>query len=78
MLNPYIDDLLLQIEKDGELNYIVTSLVLGYFQPESYDDCEQAIGLLECIKLEFYRRLVSEVENSKIASNGDVYLGGAS
>jgi len=32
-----------------------------------------ALGAIECAKLEFIRRVVSPYEDTKIASNGDVY-----
>lgn len=32
-----------------------------------------ALGALECCKLEFYRRVAAPYEDSKIISNGDVY-----
>jgi hypothetical protein len=73
-----VNDLLMDIDSDGELNYIITSLVLGHYQLEKYLDYEQALGLLEAVKLEFYRRSFSKFEDQKIASNGDVFIGGAS
>ena len=58
----------------GELNYLVTRLVLGFLgdQPR-YADFNNAIGALECAKLELYRRMTAPYEDQKIAENGDVY-----
>lgn len=61
-------------ETAGELNYLITSLVLRYIGPSiSYGRINDAIGVLECAKLEMYRRLAAPYEDDKIAENGDVY-----
>lgn len=57
----------------GELNYIVTSLLHAWLgKAPSYADYNAAIGVLECAKLELYRRQVAAYEDRKIAENGDV------
>ena len=61
----------------GELNYVITRAVDSYLARKGvrYDTLNAAVGVLECAKLELYRRIVAEYENGKIASpeNGDVY-----
>lgn len=63
------------INDPGELNYLITSLVISYItaRPESYKIYNDAIGALESAKLELYRRKVIPYENLKIQTNGDVY-----
>ena len=58
----------------GEINYIVTRLLLAWLglNPR-YEDYNAAIGVLECIKLELYRRAVAPYEDEKCRENGDVY-----
>jgi len=56
---------------DGELNYIVTK-VLKEVYPLRYFNLNRAIGVLECIKQEFYRRVAAPYEDIKIEENGDV------
>jgi hypothetical protein len=56
---------------DGELNYIVTK-VLKEIYPLRYFNLNRAIGVLECIKQEFYRRVAAPYEDIKIEENGDV------
>jgi len=56
----------------GELNYVMTRLLL-LTNPISYGDYNKLIGVLECCKLEFYRRAVANYEDEKIVQNGDVY-----
>ena len=58
----------------GEINYLITKIIdrqLG-FNPK-YEDYNRMIGILEAVKLEFYRRQVAEYENKKKKENGDVY-----
>jgi hypothetical protein len=58
----------------GQLNYIITSLLLGVYKDflPNYSDFNEIVGVLECAKLEIYRRAVSPYEDKKIKENGDV------
>ena len=58
-------------EVDGELNYVVTKILKGVY-PLRYYHINKAIGALECIKLEFYRRVAAPYEDTKIEESGDV------
>ena len=67
-------------ENAGELNYALTSLVDAYLVRAAgadgrlrYAHLNEAIGVLECAKLELYRRVVTPYEDRKIAESGDVY-----
>lgn len=62
-------------ETPGELNYKLTQVLLQYMlgKKKSYTLYNEIIGVLECCKQEFYRRPVSDYENEKLLSNGDVY-----
>ena len=59
----------------GSLNYLITNLLIHYINQHgtSYRTINEAIGVLECAKLELYRRLAAPYEDTKIATNGDVY-----
>lgn len=59
----------------GELNYLLTRQVLRFLGPvtPTYTAYNEAIGALECAKLELYRRMVATYEDEKIKQNGDVY-----
>ena len=58
----------------GELNYLVTRLVLSFLGDQPHcADFNNAIGALECAKLELYRRMIAPYEDQKIAETGDVY-----
>jgi ribosomal protein S3AE len=58
-------------EIDGELNYVVTKMLKEIY-PLRYYHINKAIGVLECIKLEFYRRVAAPYEDVKIKESGDV------
>lgn len=69
-----IRDLTDKITGPGELNYVITRLVRDYIKKFKlgYAVLNAAIGVLECAKLELYRRLVVDYEGVKIKENGDV------
>jgi len=60
----------------GELNYQISKLVNDFFAMKglSYSTINDAIGALECAKLELYRRIASPYEDKKMAANGEVYV----
>jgi ribosomal protein S3AE len=58
-------------EVDGELNYIMTKMLKEIY-PLRYFHINKAIGVLECAKLEFYRRVAAPYEDIKIKESGDV------
>jgi len=58
-------------EVDGELNYVITKLLKGIY-PLRYYHINKAIGVLECAKLEYYRRVAAPYEDAKIQESGDV------
>ncbi|MEJ2539121.1 MAG: hypothetical protein P8188_03900 [Gemmatimonadota bacterium] len=67
-------------EDPGELNYAVTRLVDTYLKTRAaeagrlrYAHLNEAIGVLECAKLELYRRVAAPYEDRKRDESGDVY-----
>lgn len=59
----------------GQLNYAITSLLMFYQKDRglTYQTINDIIGALEVAKAEYYRRVAMPYENSKLATNGDVY-----
>jgi len=59
----------------GVINYLITELILFYIKTigEDYEAYNTAIGILECVKQELYRRAVAPYEDKKIQENGDIY-----
>lgn len=60
-------------ENDGELNYIITRIIDAVYGEGGYDKFNRAMGVLDCVSREFYRRKVAPYEDKKIKENGDVY-----
>jgi hypothetical protein len=58
-------------EVDGELNYVVTKILKEVY-PLRYFYINKAMGVLECIKQEFYRRVAAPYEDMKMKESGDV------
>jgi|WetSurMetagenome_2_1015567.scaffolds.fasta_scaffold584397_2 hypothetical protein len=56
---------------DGCVNYIFTKILKQVYD-ENYHDYNAAIGVLECCKMELYRRSIAPYEDTKIKLNGDV------
>jgi len=59
----------------GELNCLFTSIIIKYIDQHGlrYSTLNDVIGVLECCKLELYRRIIIPYEDRKIAENGDIY-----
>lgn len=83
-LDKYIDTLaaaILQMceaditASDGDLNYTITRLLHTVYdlqQNPRYHKINSAVGILECVKQELYRRIAAPYEDVKIKENGDV------
>ena len=72
-LDPKIKELTDLIDKDhraGELNYIITNILLQTEGDGKYSDFNELMGVLESAKLEFYRRRIAPYEDKKIDKNG--------
>ena len=63
----------LDIESAGTLNYLVTMLCRAFLKKRRrYEAFNAVVGVLECAKLELYRRWVAPYEDEKIAEHGDL------
>lgn len=77
-LDDVIDDLVRRVymveeeDRDGELNYIITMLLRKVYYEPKYHRYNTALGILEAVKLELYRRLIADYEDRKKEENGDV------
>lgn len=58
-------------DRDGSMNYVVTRLLHALY-PTNYFNLNRAVGVVECVKLELYRRIAAPYEDKKIVENGDV------
>ncbi len=58
----------------GDINYVITMILKGVIRHKGrgYGAYNALIGVLECVKQEFYRRDVVPYEEEKIVLNGDI------
>ena len=60
-------------QRPGHINYVVSLLLHHVYGEElRYADHNEIIGVLECIKQEFYRRQTIPYEDGKIRQQGDL------
>ncbi len=58
----------------GTLNYLITRIADIWLDADPhYSEINTAVGVLECAKLELYRRVASPYEDLKMRENGDAY-----
>lgn len=74
-----IDSLITEINKtsdenlSGVLNYTMTRIISASMKNNvRYNKINNLIGVLECVKMELYRRVAAPYEDKKIDCNGDV------
>lgn len=61
---------------EGHMNYLLTRLLVTWIgDAKNYQVFNTVLGVLEAVKLEFYRRLMVGYEDLKMAENGDAYTG---
>lgn len=58
--------------RDGLLNYAFTVILRDVYRNPKYHDYNEMIGVLECCKQEFYRKMVAPYEDEKEKLNGPV------
>lgn len=78
-IDQLIDVLELINEKDqtalaGDLNYTITRILDGAYPSKRYRQMNEIVGVLECAKLEFYRRIAVPYEDQKRYEESDVYI----
>ena len=61
-----------QQTRDGLLNFAITELLGKIYKDANYHSYNEAIGMLECCKLELYRKRIAPYENQKEHENGSV------
>ena len=77
-LEPQLDELcvklsrLSNVQRDGVVNYVITTILRNQYNFGRYLEYNSAIGVIESVKLEFYRKSVAPYEDTKIIENGDL------
>jgi hypothetical protein len=72
-LDELIVDTSVGILDEGSLNYVITRLCEEFMVGRQYAEINKIIGVLECAKMEFYRRVAAPYEDIKKVENGDAY-----
>lgn len=80
-INIFMDDLIDELEERGfmigDLAYILYRICLAYINAYDYEPhfsiYNSVIGVLESVKLEFYRKKVAPYEDTKESENGAIY-----
>lgn len=64
-----------EIRSAGELNYVISRLVMRMWErlDKNYDAIAGLTGILENVKQEFYRRVATPYEDRKKRENGDIF-----
>lgn len=58
---------------EGNMNYVITSLINKVYPDVSYETINRVMGILKCTSDEYYRRIAVPYENQKAYENNDVY-----
>ncbi len=57
----------------GLINYTFSKILYNLYNPISYSKINSVIGVLECVKQEFYDKVARPYENIKCEENGEVF-----
>lgn len=62
------------LETKGQMNYAISFLLHQYIKKNGlkYNNINDAIGIIECAKMELYRSIAGPYEDIKIEENGDL------
>lgn len=78
-LNNAVNEVLYALENKGQpvvagqVNYVLSKIVWELFKDNTnYDTANMLVGVLESVKMEFYRRKVVPYEEQKMLENGDL------
>ena len=58
---------------EGELNYLITRILIIWANPTNYARYNAVMGVLDCIGKEFYRKRIAPYEDRKCEINGEVF-----
>lgn len=58
--------------ENGDVVYVLYLLMKELYSHGNFDTKSDALKVLECAKMEYYRRIMASYEDEKIIENGDV------
>ncbi len=76
LLNEVLENIIdNNINTHGKLNYMISKIIHTFVEKQgmNYQNLNNVIGMLECVKAEYYRRIVSPYEDIKKNENGEVF-----
>jgi flagellin-specific chaperone FliS len=56
----------------GNLNYVISTLLKRLSKELRYKKANELMGVIECVKQEYYRKIVGPYEDEAIKRNGDI------
>ena len=73
-LDPWIESLTKCHLSSGEVNYVISRILFLWSElSKSYAIYNAVMGVLDCVKQEFYRKVIAPYEDRKKEENGEVY-----
>ncbi len=78
VLDPAIEELVEAFSKldaadfAGNLNYVVSKLLIRLYPTPNYQRFNDMVGALECCKMELYRKRIAPYEEMKEQENGPI------
>ena len=68
-------DLAVNTDYEGNFNYVISAIISKVLETNgtSYREINKLVGVLECCKLELYRKVAAPYEQTKASENGEVY-----
>lgn len=61
-----------EVNVEGVVNYVISRLLETVYTTPSYREINDVIGVLECAKMEYYRKHAAPYEDLKEQENGPV------
>lgn len=61
-----------EVNVEGVVNYVISRLLETVYTTPSYREINDVIGVLECAKMEYYRKNAAPYEDQKEQENGPV------
>jgi hypothetical protein len=58
--------------QDGAFNYTISMLIHKLY-PTTYRNINRVVGVLECVKQEYYRTVAAPYEDTKRIANGELF-----
>jgi len=75
-IDPLLQNIFPILKEKGDYNYVITTIIHNYIKDNGlrYSTLNDSIGIVECVKQELYRMIVSPYEDIKIKENGEINI----